>query len=327
MTKQDVEKQFDAMVVKYTNKFVEVGGSPGAMNQCVDLANLWINEFLGLPKVLGTNAVDFPARIGDKFEFIKNEASNAPQKGDIVVWGKPYGKYTNSAGQVVFAGHIAICREGDANIFYSFDQNEPIGSKAHIQQHSYNGVIGWLRLKTSVATATEMLSISKADFERIRENSTKWDKTVAQLEVGTDPATTPFEAVQSVIGGIKSRSTDLSKQLAEAKAEVTNRTEQVSRLKDQLLSEQKAHNDAMVALNKQVKIAEDSVGSAEARSTDLQAKLNEMAISKGEVVTKLSTAETTAENWRIKYETLLSSKVEKLGFAERIAILFTGRLP
>jgi len=53
---------FDDFISKYKGKFVEIAGST-ALNQCVDLVNAYFQEVLGLPIVVGTNAVDFPKKI------------------------------------------------------------------------------------------------------------------------------------------------------------------------------------------------------------------------------------------------------------------------
>lgn len=125
------------LITKYNGKYVEVAGSPNATNQCVDLANLYIRDVLGLPIIEWTNAIDFPSRAGDKYDYIKNSPTNVPQEGDLVIWDKT-------------PGHIAIFIEGNATSFRSFDQNFPTGSPCHIQNHTYTNVLGWLRVKQQV---------------------------------------------------------------------------------------------------------------------------------------------------------------------------------
>lgn len=131
----------DEFVKKWTGKPCEMGGSANAMNQCVDLANAYIAECLGLPIILWTNAQDFPSKAGDKYEYIENTPTGVPNKGDIIIW--------KSKDNV---GHIAIFLDGTASKFNSFDQNWPTGSTCHIQSHTYTttygtDVIGWLRAK------------------------------------------------------------------------------------------------------------------------------------------------------------------------------------
>ncbi len=123
---------------KYNGEYVEAGGSVGAKNQCVDLVNQCLEEVLGFPKILWTDAKDFPAK-ADKnlFDFIKNTALNIPDEGSLVVWS---------------SNHIAIFIEGNANSFRSFDQNYPTGSPCHIQGHTYSNVVGWLKPKSIIDT-------------------------------------------------------------------------------------------------------------------------------------------------------------------------------
>ena len=125
---------FQDFINYWTGRYCEVAGSANAQNQCVDLANAYIRDVLKLPIIEWTNAVDFPSKAGDKYEYILNTPTNVPQRGDIIIW-KP------------FPGHIAIFIEGNANRFTSFDQNFPVGSKCHIQEHTYQNVTGWLRAK------------------------------------------------------------------------------------------------------------------------------------------------------------------------------------
>jgi len=123
----------NAFIKKYDGKFVEAGGSANALNQCVDLANQYINEVLGFSKILGTNAKDFPKKAGGNYVYYEKSPDRIPETGDLVIWGN--GKY----------GHIGIFVEGNNKSFKSFDENYPTGTPAHIQGHYYKNVIGWLR--------------------------------------------------------------------------------------------------------------------------------------------------------------------------------------
>lgn len=139
--------KFDEFITKYNGKFVEVGGSANAQNQCVDLANRYIIDVLGKQPILGTNASDFPSKCLSFCDWIPNTPSGIPENGDIIIWDT--GAY----------GHIAIFIEGNASSFKSFDQNYPVGTPAHIQSHNYNGVIGWLR------PHKEQTMITRGQFE------------------------------------------------------------------------------------------------------------------------------------------------------------------
>jgi len=140
-------------ISKYDNEFIEAGGSPNAVNQCVDVINKFFEEVLGIPKILGTNAVDFPSKVSSDFEWIPNdEKSDIPKPFDIPIWGKPVGKYIHN-GKTYYAGHIAFALEGcTEDKLICFGQNWPLGSNAHKQEHNYTNVLGWLRYKHLIQT-------------------------------------------------------------------------------------------------------------------------------------------------------------------------------
>lgn len=126
---------FDEFIKKYEGKPCEVGGSPNALNQCVDLANAYLIEVCGLPGIFNTNAIDFPSKAGANLDYIVNTPAGVPQKGDLMIY--KIGEY----------GHIDIFLEGNATSFKSFSQNYPIGSVCKIVKHDYKNVVGWLRPK------------------------------------------------------------------------------------------------------------------------------------------------------------------------------------
>ena len=124
---------FSELMGILNGEYKETAGT-NARNQCVDLANAYIQFVLQLPIIEFANAKDFPAKAGDKYEYILNTPTGIPQEGDLVIWGGIY-------------GHIAIFIEGNANRFTSFDENYPTGSPCHVQEHDYKNVLGWLRAK------------------------------------------------------------------------------------------------------------------------------------------------------------------------------------
>lgn len=124
----------DQFITKYNGKKVEYHSySSGALYQCVDLANQYITEVLGLPAIIGTNAQDFPTKRGQNYDWILNTPTGVPSPGDLMIFKSPDG-----------VGHISIFVEGDANSFKSFDQNYPTGSPSKIVTHNYKNVIGWM---------------------------------------------------------------------------------------------------------------------------------------------------------------------------------------
>lgn len=120
---------------KYNNQPIEADGSqPGSSSyrQCVDLVKAYIQEVLGLTP-FHDNAIDYATNFPhDQYEFVKNTPKGVPNPGDIVIFSyKPY-------------GHVSVFISGDAKSFQSFDQNFPIGSFCHVQEHDYKYVVGWL---------------------------------------------------------------------------------------------------------------------------------------------------------------------------------------
>lgn len=134
---------FHEFIDKWSGKHLEYAGSAGAVNQCVDLVNQYIVSVQGKSPILNTNAKDFLNK-ADKnvYDVIYYTFPQVFQNGDIVVWGSGIG----------LNGHIAVFIEGDDLNFRSFDQNYPVGSPCHIQSHSYNNVLGIMRLKGSSPT-------------------------------------------------------------------------------------------------------------------------------------------------------------------------------
>lgn len=127
---------------KYTGKFLDYDLKYG--NQCSDLMRFYLVEVLELPdsylRAIYARYVfeKFDQMYGrSKFVKISNTPEGIPSKGDIVFWGTSLGT----------AGHVAIFIDGDANSFNSFDQNYPLEKPCHVQNHSYKGVLGWLRYK------------------------------------------------------------------------------------------------------------------------------------------------------------------------------------
>ena len=80
------------------------------------------------------------------------------------------------------------------------------------------------------------------DFGLLVKKSTQWNETCKEYELG-DPNHTLFEKLQAFIGGLKSRITDLTNQVTFERTEKENREQQVSRLKDQLTSEEKLRKE------------------------------------------------------------------------------------
>lgn len=126
-----------AFIAQWDGRRADFPGGDGG--QCVDLVEFWARAN-GFPRFFG-NAIDQAGHSWPGATWIANTPTNAPSPGDCVVWGRAVGTF----------GHIDICISGDANSFTGFDQNWPIGSPCHRQNHNYNGVLGWQALHVAPA--------------------------------------------------------------------------------------------------------------------------------------------------------------------------------
>jgi len=230
-------------IIKYNGKWLEVAGSVGAENQCVDLANAYIREVLGLPIIEWTNAVDFPSKAGDNYDWIPNTLTNIPKEGDIIVW-KPS------------PGHIAVFIEGNVDTFKSFDQNFPTGSPCHIQNHTYLNVTGWLRAKNTVPAA-DTTAILQAELDIVRKKRDEnWNYFIAVCEalgVGANVETAVAEAkkLSTLEDALQNKDRQLQEantKIADLEAKMANFTNNFNEVLEEntKLSERVAKSEEMV---------------------------------------------------------------------------------
>ena len=123
---------------KYDGQCLDFDGQFG--NQCMDVFNYYRTEVLDGAGIWGAAyAWQLWDLASDEWEKIENTPDAVPHEGDVVIWNKNVGDG---------AGHVAIATgKGDINFFESFDQNWPLKSCCHFQEHNYLNVIGWLRCK------------------------------------------------------------------------------------------------------------------------------------------------------------------------------------
>jgi len=124
----------DEFIAKYDGDYVDVDGM--FSSQCKDLFSAYNSEVVGNPNYVWGNA----NQLWDNAPSEYYTKESIPQKGDAVIFSiPPY-------------GHVAIYIEGNTSSFTSFDQNFPIGSPCHLQNHSYKNIIGYLRPKDNQET-------------------------------------------------------------------------------------------------------------------------------------------------------------------------------
>lgn len=129
-------------ISKWNGKIVDFDGV--YPDQCMDLMHQYALDVLGITdkSVLAAPAayeVFTNFKWDNLFTKITNTPTGIPQSGDILFFGTTIGQY----------GHVCVFVDGNATNFTSFDANWPLGSLPHLQPHNYNGVLGWLRFKTT----------------------------------------------------------------------------------------------------------------------------------------------------------------------------------
>lgn len=172
------------------DRFIEVGGSANALNQCTDCANDFINRVLGKEMIFGTNAVDFWARADDSYERVA--PSSPPIAEDIIIWNTNVGS----------AGHIAVATGiMNGSKFQTMSQNWPLKSPCHFQDYTTNNVIGYLRIKgvTMPDTCPTDLLACQKNYDALLAKELKWKALAGDLQVQLDackaaPTTCPASA-------------------------------------------------------------------------------------------------------------------------------------
>lgn len=154
---------------KLVGKQIEVAGSSGAEFQCVDLANYYIKNILGLPIIEWTDAKDFLKKADSNYLPLCNTPLFVPQAGDIAVWSGNVG-----SGH----GHIAVVLEANVNSFKSIDQNWSKPLHVSLETHNYSNVIGFLRKKGS----NEALDACMKDREKFWKERDESKKELYALE-------------------------------------------------------------------------------------------------------------------------------------------------
>ena len=120
----------DQFFALFTGHWVDWDGYYG--NQCEDLANFYSFAIGGQPFTGATADLIYNQTQNGFYEQVKNDPTNYPGKGDIVVFNWP---------------HVGICTGNNTNssTVELLEQNDPARSNAHIKLYpNYDGVIGWL---------------------------------------------------------------------------------------------------------------------------------------------------------------------------------------
>ena len=269
-------------LLKYNGKYCEVAGSANAQNQCVDLANAFIREVLGLPIIEWTNAKDFPSKAGDKYTYHANTPQAIPQEGDLMVWDNGT------------AGHIAIYLNGNVNNFNSFDQNYPLGSPCHVQGHTYANVSGWLRCNGIIETNMNDQTIidlgspwNKMELQAIRSKMNDMSRDLDNLKQQAEVSNSVYEEMQKKYN-----------ELLEKPQEGGLSAEQIMALGDVLKDATKTQ---LELTNKKIQAVQTSVDLTEANLTGDREGLGTMQVNQASMLTEMR-----------EFKTLLTGQTKKI---------------
>jgi hypothetical protein len=244
------------------------------------------------------------------------EIKTALDNGKPVVLEIDYNPRTVKADQ-----HFVLCVDYNPSEENDFTIADPLGGKVR----SLKDYLGWYKPNARntieqyiiyegnppVESAGKVL-IDKTELANFYKVKEQWIKLVGYLEIGTDPNLTTFEDAQRVIGGFKSRVTDLNNQLTVALADIKNREEQVSRLKEQLLENEKLRLDLNTKLIEALKNSTASAGLYEGRITELQGQVDGLAKEKGALNIKVAQLEVEIGNLKTRIENLAVLSISDL---------------
>lgn len=135
----------DQFIPKWAGKHVDFDGI--YPDQCMDLMHQYVYDVCGITDIT-VLAAPVARLVYRSFKWqhyfmqFPNTPTGFPSKGDIIFWD---GIKINGDPNNITAGHVAIVVDANVNDLHSFDANYPVGSLPHIQYHTYDNVLGWLR--------------------------------------------------------------------------------------------------------------------------------------------------------------------------------------
>jgi len=263
----------DQFITKWNGRGIDFDGYYG--DQCMDLMHQYHVDVLGIAdgrtlaagyaKDVYVNFANVFNR--DKFERIANTPTGVPQKGDIMFWD------ANVKNVTGIAGHVAIFVDGNANKFRSFDQNYPTGAKCKIVEHSYSGVLGWLRPKTIPVTGgggsmanykgydlanPESMKVAVDILVRVQAGEFVEKKEVEGIKAERDAARADASSKQTTIDNLNQQINDRNNDIVALNGKVSTLTTQVTDL-----------NKSVVTLTKQA----EKVPALEIEKTALEEKV------------------------------------------------------
>ncbi len=171
---------------------------------------------------------------------------------------------------------------------------------------------------------SDLMQIDKKLFAKIRGNSETHDKTVVYLEIAPEHEAykVKFEEIQRVIGGFKSRATDMEKKAKSSDVEAKNRKEQVGRLQAQLLDEEKLRLALNIKLKDAFKKPTEIQGLYEGRLEELQGQVEGLAKQKGSLNDKIGSLEVENQQLKTKVSELVKGQTNSINIGDLIIMLW-----
>ncbi len=161
----------------------------------------------------------------------------------------------------------------------------------------------------------KMIQIESEIFERLVTNSTERDEIRGYLSVPLDPPDSKAEKVKGVIEGYKNLATGLQRQLDQKTAELTNKEEQVNRIKQTYEASAKTDGERIAALEK-------AQTAWEKERELLKGQVDGFAKDKGALTIALATQTTLTQEWKTKAEQAAAGSAASLSLGDVLVLLF-----
>lgn len=159
------------------------------------------------------------------------------------------------------------------------------------------------------------MQVDDATFKMLVAKSTNRDELYDQLGVPRDPVEPTTDKPRAVIEGYKNLATGLQRQLDQKAAELTNKEEQVDRIKQTYEASAKTDGERIAALEK-------AQSAWEKERELLKGQVDGFAKDKGELTIALATQTTLTQEWKTKAEQAAAGSAASLNLGDVLVLLF-----
>jgi len=214
----------------------------------------------------------------------------------------------------------------DNNVFYIVDPWTGTKTTLDVYGDVKRVVYSFRCYSSTVQAEKPQLLVDSDIYEHLVNGATVRKDVASYLEL-SDPDNTQFVEIQRVIAGLKSRATDLQTQLTKAQTDATNNSEQVSRLKEQLLNDEKLRagltnslNEAMQKLSGVQKVYEDQLAVK-------QGQVDTIAKEKGQLNVTIQTLTSTVEQQKTRITELVANQTKTYTVGELVMMIWKKIMP